>query len=242
MGKRKEASTRRAPSADRVSLSEPVPPHASVRDALLTEQERTGVGPTKLLKGALDTPEGLEYRTIANWLCGSAKSARADHLEYVLERWCKLPSAPFVPITPELHRTLEEHRDRTGVGSRALLSRTPPPEGLTFGMIDTWFNGLAASARQHHLEFVLAAYEALPPVEHVAITAKLRDELLAHRKRTGIGPYALLSGRKDKPDDLRGAIVAAWVSGTIRTARSDHLQYVLERWKNLPSATHHKSS
>lgn len=72
------------------------------------------------------------------------------------------------------------------------------------------------------------------------ITAELLQKLKAERKRTGVGPTALLrgtAGDPDRPSTLKGIMITNWLSGTAKSARPGHVAYVLRRWEALPDAT-----
>ncbi|MBK9562689.1 MAG: hypothetical protein IPO54_06125 [Micavibrio sp.] len=65
---------------------------------MLQEKERTGIGPMALLHGTKkDRPQGLTTSLMDSWLAGKTKSARKDHLDYVFERWRKLPGSKKSP-------------------------------------------------------------------------------------------------------------------------------------------------
>ena len=230
--------SRKRISKDQIYLDhKKMPPHASIRDALLSERDRTGVGPTLLLNGARDIPHGLNANKAGRWLSGWGVSARKDHIEYLLRRWRALPAVEYVQLTSEIVRTLRTHKDRSGVGAHALLKHgSLPPQGLNAAMVENWFSGTVKSAQKRHLDYMLAAYESLPTdhTEDVAITPALRRELSALRRRTGIGPAALLSRQPDKPEGLKAAIIRYWLDGTAKRARKDYLDYALKRWRSLP--------
>jgi hypothetical protein len=211
-----------------------MPPHESVRAALLAEKERTGVGPHALLSRAGDVPRGLSITTILEWLNGARLTGRPRHIAWTLQTWRSLPSVSWVEITPALLRTLKSERSRTGIGPKALISRMPRlPDGLTSAIIATWFRRAARGARADHIAFVLDAYKALPDAENaprVTITSELRRELIALRDRTGVGPQALLRARRDKPPGLGADLILLWISGAVKSAREDHFAYVLRLW------------
>jgi hypothetical protein len=241
MGKKKQQTTNRKTARKPklkpgcVSLSDPMPPHANVRDALLAEKDRTGVGPAALLGGAEDAPPDLSVRMIHAWLGGHVKTARRDHIEYALSRWRSQRDSVWVPVTPQIHRALLDHKVRTGTGTMKLLSQAANvPEGLSAGTINNWIDGAAKSAIKEHLDFVLAAYAALPDgLPKTAITASLRRKLRALQASTGLGPSALLRGRKDILAGLSSGQIRGWTTGKIGTARADHLDCVLKLWREV---------
>ncbi len=73
------------------------------------------------------------------------------------------------------------------------------------------------------------------PNRHISITEETRAKLLAHRERTGISTMRLLRGKKDTlPKGLNSALVNQWLKGAIRSARPEHLNFVLVEWGKLP--------
>lgn len=137
------------------------------------------------------------------------------------------------PLTKAQQRALQREHQRTGVGPMALLrGRKDKPAGLTAGMVNTWLNGSCTSAQPGHIAYVLARWRQASPI--VAISDEIRTELLAHKDRTDIGAIALLRRDEDKPDKLTPALLQTWLSGICRSARQDHLDYVLRRYRALP--------
>lgn len=68
-----------------------VPVSAAIREKLIAERERTGVGQTRLLSEAPDVPFDLRADIVSAWINGSIASARKDYLDWVLRRWEALP-------------------------------------------------------------------------------------------------------------------------------------------------------
>lgn len=136
----------------------------NIRATLTGHQERTGVGPTKLLKNTRgNRPEGLRAHIITNWIEGKNKTLRRDHLDYVLKLWSEIPDGPErIEITPEIRATLCRHRDRTGIGSHAITTiRDDCPEGLSSGIIQYWLDGKTKTARRDHLEYIIGLWSGL---------------------------------------------------------------------------------
>lgn len=65
----------------------------------------------------------------------------------------------------------------------------------------------------------------------VMITKQHRDKLKEEAKRTATGPSKLLRGKRGiAPEGLTSSMVYAWRSGTIRTARHEHLDWVFKAY------------
>lgn len=67
------------------------------------------------------------------------------------------------------------------------------------------------------------------------LTKDILSELYKHKERTGVGPVALLYGRrKELPRGLSSSTINNWMLGDVQTARTDQLEAVLKLWRSLP--------
>ncbi|GAB5469823.1 MAG: hypothetical protein Kilf2KO_28530 [Rhodospirillales bacterium] len=64
-----------------------------IYEQLHREVHRTGLSPAQLLHGQDEIPKGLTARLISTWLYGTAQSAEAHYLWFVLEGYDALPDA-----------------------------------------------------------------------------------------------------------------------------------------------------
>ena len=64
------------------------------------------------------------------------------------------------------------------------------------------------------------------------ITAEIIAELKRLHKETGKGSMTILKGRKDRPSDLHSETIQGWMSGKSKSAKTSHLEYVLDIWRN----------
>ncbi|MBP5856690.1 hypothetical protein KAJ83_06700 [Marivibrio halodurans] len=182
---------------------------------------------------------------------GTVCRARRGHLSYVLNGWRGIwrRKAYYVDIPADLPARLRRARERTGCGPKALLDGAhDAPDKLTEGMIRTWLSGSAKRARKDHLDWTLARWEGLPdetPAEprepekssRVPIDEARRARLRALRRDTGLSPPALLQrlgvDRDAIPSGLSGSMIAAWLAGSTKTARRDHLAFIEDAWRHL---------
>ena len=65
---------------------------------------------------------------------------------------------------------------------------------------------------------------------YIKITEKHIKELKAHRERTSITEYALLS----YSDPVHWVMVSKWISGEIGSTKPDNIKFVLEKWSEVP--------
>jgi len=72
---------------------------------------------------------------------------------------------------------------------------------------------------------------------YIPITETLKSKLVSERKRTGVGPTALMRGTAhdaNRPSKLKGHTISLWLSGKIISTRQSQLDYVFARWAALP--------
>lgn len=75
----------------------------------------------------------------------------------------------------------------------------------------------------------------------VAVTPQLREELRSESNRTTIGPMKLFRGRRHElPTGLNSRVVNSWLDGSAQSAKPEHIQYVLNSYKNYPLDEHHR--
>lgn len=217
---------------------------------LQRHRERSGVEPAGLFDGANGLPEGLSLGMVRQWLGGNIASARKDHMDYVLARWSAMPdAAPPDPVATEpeqedvritldaRHReALRRYRDmRLLPGAVLGGSHDDRPDGLSAAVISGWLSGRTSRAREDHLNWVLTrcATMAVSTGRRVPVTEEHRNALKAEAARTGLGQTDLLRIAGNVPDGLTAGMISQWVSGNVATARKDHLEWVLTRWRAL---------
>ena len=144
-----------------------VPITDEIRRKLESERERTGVGPTALMRGTAhdpDRPKTLKGQTISLWLSGKIESARLSQLDYVLARWTSLPTSTSkaarapqerVKLTPDQLQTIDAFWD-AGFLPDKVLNYENVPEGLNAAIIRTWKDRRIKTAAKTYLDFVIA--------------------------------------------------------------------------------------
>jgi hypothetical protein len=70
-------------------------------------------------------------------------------------------------------------------------------------------------------------------MERVSITEDIVEELKRLQEQSGVGPGALLRGQKDVPPRLNSGTIFGWKRQTVKTARRDQLEWVLQRWSEV---------
>ncbi len=65
---------------------------------------------------------------------------------------------------------------------------------------------------------------------YILITKDHIGTLKSHRKRTGVSEYALLS----YSDPVHWVTVSGWISGGVKSAKPDNIDFVLKKWADLP--------
>lgn len=105
-----------------------------IREELGSLHKSTGVGPQRLLKGKQDRPQGINSTTIYHWINGSTKTAKSEHLEFVLNEWRK--QSALVTFTSEDKARLDDEFKRTGYAPSSLLNRlSGVPSDLTSDLL-----------------------------------------------------------------------------------------------------------
>lgn len=197
--------------------------------------------PKKIFKFFNDAPDSLYPGKISNWLAGIQKTAPKEHIEYVLDS-CEKMKAHYeiheTQITDEILEKLKRYSDRKGfLPERIFTLSGDVPHGLDAQEIKKWLNRRKTRVDKNHLEFVLKTCEELEKNNkaYIEITDDIRESLLFHRKRTGVGPAKLLSYADKIPDGLTSAMIGTWLSKNVITARKDHLLFVQENYDKMPS-------
>lgn len=138
-------------------------------ETLLHHQHRTGVGPQKLLRGKRDVaPAGLSSSMVYNWVRRGSKTARKDHLEFILNQWKALPDNPYQnkryknyreglePINPKDLEKLQLIRDMTGIlPSKIFTYGKKPPSVLNANIVNQWLSVEGYKARPEDVEWVI---------------------------------------------------------------------------------------
>lgn len=79
---------------------------------------------------------------------------------------------------------------------------------------------------------------ALGHSNRIALTPDILKTLHAHKKRTGMGAWAILRDARDIPKGLKYGTINAWLRGKVASVRTDHLSYVLSRYETQPDLHH----
>lgn len=143
----------------------------------------------------------------------------------------------YVELTDDIRSQLKAEAKRTGLGTVLLLRQAENvPEGLTYLVAQSWITGDVMSAREYYLNFVIRAWAEQPDSEWIEITDEMREHMRSEAQRTGKAPSALFRGlRPSEIDGLNASIVKNWMSGGTTRAQKPKLDFVLERWRSLPS-------
>ncbi|OLF71413.1 hypothetical protein AWH62_12770 [Maricaulis sp. W15] len=131
-----------------------VPITDDIHAELLRLKEQSGMGMMKLLARSGPVPEGLDSAIINTWLNRKTLTARADHLDFVLNALRAVD--PIIQITPDMRAALDAELARTGYEPTSLLNRIGPhPVKVTPALISRWRKGQTLSARKSLWDFVI---------------------------------------------------------------------------------------
>jgi len=196
-------------------------------------QDKSGFGPTALLKGRSDCPAQLTANRINGWLVGRIKSAGKDELAYLRRIWPEARAAERVSLTKELRSDLKAMKEKTGTGEMALLyDRKDKPAGLNASVIKSWLNGRAKTADETHIAYVIGLWDEAAP--YIPITKVMRQSLTDLKACCGLAwgqIHQELPTMRDKPS---AATLANWANGHMKTARLDAFNTVINWLKAQP--------
>ena len=158
----------------------------TIIETLASERERTGVTYAQLLKRSESAPHDLSERHIYIWLSKS-KTARADHLQFVLDSYKALPTltvadpsvrspkprprqapvkralSPFVEITGDMRAAIQSELTRSGIRQTSLKAAMSPEfDQISLQMLRGWINGSITKARREYWAYVMELLRKFP--------------------------------------------------------------------------------
>ena len=138
-----------------------------------------------------------------------------------------------IPFTDDMHKTIIALRDKSGVGSRALINGwDEKPEGLSRNLISTWVGRRVKTVDAGLYRATVTYWESLDSV--IPITPDMRKALCDEKDRTGIGGEALLNyADEDIPSGLKNTTIKGWMRGQSRTANETHYDFVMQLYSTL---------
>lgn len=195
---------------------------------------RTGVDEKFFLKKFHDHPLWLNVTLLRNLLEGELNTLASDKTGYLLQRWQSLPAAKGrIKIPDSVRRMLEREQERTGLGAHGLLkgTRESRPEGLSGQVVNGWLTGKTRTAKPGHLEYVLKLWMERP--DCIELTPERLREIRELADSTGLNPWKLIRMCRDDevPEGLYPAVIHKWLEGEAETARRDHIEFALRRWR-----------
>lgn len=216
--------------------TERIPITSADRKLLRAEQERTGCSIMSLIRNSQHPiPDNISYDIFKEIFSGRCKTVRKDHLLFFKESFADLPDSQRIPITPEIQVLLKAERERTGCTFKSLIenSRHPIPDNISYALLSNIILGNSKTVRKDHLFFFKQSFADLPDNQRVPITLEIQTLLKAERERTAVGITKLMAST-NAPTDISKKMVNAWITGSTKSAQKDHLDYVLELWRQIP--------
>ncbi len=203
-------------------------------------QKRTGAGPIKLLKAsAYQVPRGLKPSIISNILSLPLKTARQNHIDFILYTYRSLPDIDTYMIDDETIDEIKSHIERTGVGAQALLKgkRNRMPKGLNSTKIQTILKSGAGNVKREYVDFILNEYRTLPDWDDIYMknNIELQNELRILAKKTDQPIKTIFRSRHDLPDGLSISCYSAWFNPKNPTSsiKREHYTYLIKLFKSL---------
>lgn len=127
----------------------------SLIELLRSERDRTSVGPQALLKPYKNAPKGLNHAMITHWLGGRIKTAKREHMDFVLTAWSKLGTVETVQVTEALLSELRNAQRRSGINAEMMMRWNDAGAiDLSVSKIKHYLSGKAKTMRADHVEFM----------------------------------------------------------------------------------------
>lgn len=232
---------------------------ASLRD-LKAQIRRTKISPFHLFKIKGDAfPKTLTFSKVQNWLSGVNKTAEWSHFEIILNAYVGLDdwhptsdvrrphlTSQRVAVTSALCDQIKEHINRTGRSIPLLLKAQAPntvPAGLNYVRVQRWLSGATKTAHPEHIDYIVSCYERLPDRTQaesgarMVITPSTVNRFRHMRERSGISPSQLLARFDEtKPAGLSGHIISSWMAGSVKTAETGYVEFVLSCYEKCEQA------
>jgi len=210
--------------------------HSAALNALLdvikTEQLRTGLNPTQLLKVTSDVPADLicVYKRIKD------KEISLSHAAFIVETYKALPTQ-YLKREEYLIVALQSEIKRTGIKLKALFETYPKEcEHLSQKSIRNWiYNKKMKRIKKREYDGLLAAYKTIPD-ETVNLTPAMRKYLDAEIERTRARSAKFILRDPDRPKDLSFVTLQDLIDGHLDELSKLHWDYILKRYKRLPNA------
>lgn len=119
------------------------------------ERTRTSIGPQALLKPYSEKPKGLNHGMVTHWLGGRVKTAKLEHLDFVLKAWERLKTIETVQVTGTLLDELREAQRRSGINAEMMMRWSDAGEmDLSVSKIKHCLSGKAKTMRADHVAFM----------------------------------------------------------------------------------------
>jgi hypothetical protein len=205
-----------------------------------------------LLAGKEDTPLGLSSKRVWELVHGKKKKLiRKDHFDYLVREFPikgKFSDPDnLIIITPEIIQELEYHRIRSGISAGMLLKMSSEsPKGLSRNIISDWTKGITKKAIRQNVEFVLEKWKELPDSYFfskknskqtadcferslIELAPDFKERLSEYISNSGLSLLGVLKSWRPLPSHLDLEVVSGWMSGDIKRATPEHIDFVIEK-------------
>jgi len=120
---------------------------------LNAERDRTSVGPQALLKPFGDNkPKGLNHAMVTHWLGGRIKTAKSEHVEFVIAAWAELETNRSIEMTEQLLAELRAMQAAAGINAEMMVRWSEAGSvGLSVSKIKHYMSGKAKTVQADHV-------------------------------------------------------------------------------------------
>ncbi|MEO0444155.1 MAG: hypothetical protein AAFZ92_10550 [Pseudomonadota bacterium] len=216
-----------------------------IREKLISERKRTGVGSYVLLRG--NPVKGLTSATVNQWVSGKVKMAGKIKIDAVFKLYSDLPTVEIVPLTLEKAKEIKNRIRETGLSlDRLLRTRNDVPHGLKGKhFYNTLCPPIGNTYNKLWGDYVVRICEEYielkqkndPQVDKVADRANPKLQAISTDKLKKLqgyneaikGYYAKLFENSKVPQNLTPNMVKNWVVEQTKTALPEHVDWVLDR-------------
>ena len=209
-----------------------------IYDFIQSEMERTGFSSKGLIAkfGQEVTPVDLTYGRLQNLLYGMQKSIPKDNLDWILDKFERLPTVERITITDSMCEKLITEMKRTNKGAVLVLEGVNDvPENINSSRIQAWKDKASRSVLQSDWDWLMKRYKSLPSVsQETEIDAKKRKKISDEFERTQArGALVITALEGQVPEGLNTTLINNIIDGKRTHIREDFWEATIKGYLKL---------
>lgn len=207
--------------------------------ALQSEQKRTGIGVSALLRGTRhECPAGLNASIVNNWINGTAKTGCITHYDYLLSRWKRLPDADnvWMQLTSKHRQLLKNKVKETGMSAKRLFAhRKDQPKGFDRKNLSSYYSLSRHRIKKDFYRYIIRVCDENKGNGYVPFIPKIQRQLQAEIHRSGLSPAAFMREvKKEGEPKFNQVLLYSWLRGEVETLDRRLLNEVLRKYAAFP--------